>query len=103
MLRNKIAYKIHLPKEILEKAVGKKYYENEGIVICEIPEGKCPYGMEGKRGMYTNANSLQGKVCVCNSDGLVEKIKDFSNIIPFREPPEIKVDSDKPNPRKKRF
>lgn len=49
--------------------------EGTGTVICEIPEGECPYGNEGKRMYYADADtdSNSGLVCVCISDGFVEE------------------------------
>lgn len=101
MLKSGEAYKIYPPTDIIKKAFGEEYNKKEGIVICTISEGKCPYEMEGKRMLYGNAE--KGEVSICTSDGLVEKLNNSAEIIPLRDPPEIKIDSDKPNPRNRRF
>jgi len=69
------AYELHIPKKTF---------------FCEIPQGRCEYGNEGKRRIFTGSET--GEVCICTSNGLVEKAA-----------PEIKVQEKRSNPRKKRY
>lgn len=77
MLEIKGAYRLHFSEEIRrEVAIGKGYIlpsTEKGVVLCEIPQGQCPYGNEGERVIYTDASSLTEEVCICTSNGLVEK------------------------------
>ena len=46
----------------------------ETVVLCEVERGGCPYpGREGQRGKNTYSDSPTGDVCVCNTDGLIDK------------------------------
>lgn len=78
-----MAYRIHLPYEIGKKSVGEEYDERKGMVICDIFEGECPYSFEGKIVWY--GDSETGNVCICISNGLVEKLGDSTNVIPFKK------------------
>ena len=106
MLKKGKAHIIYPSKEIRRDfAIEENYIlppEGEGIVLCEIPEGGCPHpGGEGIRQTYTD--SPTGSGCICNLNGQIDKRKELLDSLVKITFPETKVDSDKPNPRKRSF
>jgi len=74
MFANGRAYTVHFSKEIrlqTEKTSG--YLPSGEVVLCPISEGQCPYKNEKIRGYFADDDLSSGEICICGSDGLVEK------------------------------
>ena len=95
MLEMKGAYRVFPSQEIRRQFLETSAYvlpaTEKGVVLCEIPEGQCPYGGEGRRTTYGSANSLEGDVCICNLDGLVEE----ASLLDIKKKPKREIDGDK--------
>jgi len=95
MLEMKGAYRVFPSQEIRRQFLRTNMYvlpaTEKGVVLCEIPEGECPYGGEGRRTTYGSANSLTGEVYICKLDGLVEE----AGLLDIKKKPKREIDRDK--------
>jgi len=79
MLRKGKAHKIKVTTEERRRNVarGEGYIlppVGEIVVLCEVKRGQCPYpGREGQRGENIYPDLPTGDLCVCNTNGLIDK------------------------------
>ena len=93
MFEGEGAYKLHIPERIRRQVAIESSYilpaTERGVVSCEIPQGQCPYGGEGKR--VISNDSPTGEVCICNLDGLVEE----ASLLDIKKKPKREIDRTK--------
>ncbi len=84
------AYEVNFPREMrVDLSRRSSHFLKAKTILCPISKGECPYGNEGPRMIYCDAEDSE--VSVCMSDGLIEKM----GLLNVGKKPERKIERDK--------